>query len=178
LERQAEAMEYYLERIVDVLTGNGYRWYETANFCLGPDRASGRDLRAGHNLAYWLGRDYLGLGIGAVSTVDGERWRNLPSLARYIAWLTTSGDRPPREFEQLDGETRAWERVMLALRLDEAVELTGSEEVVERESLARLAELGLVESWRGDARDAVAVRLTRRGRLLGDAVTAELLTAR
>ena len=54
----------------------GYRWYETANFC--------RDgVAARHNLAYWLGQDYLGLGIGAVSTVGGVRWRNRPSLAGY-----------------------------------------------------------------------------------------------
>ena len=39
LERQAEAMEGYFETVVDTLTGAGYRWYETANFCLEPDRA-------------------------------------------------------------------------------------------------------------------------------------------
>src|SRR5438876_1090703 len=50
LERQAEAMETYFEQVVDTLTGAGYRWYETANFCLAPDRAGGRDLRARHNL--------------------------------------------------------------------------------------------------------------------------------
>ena len=50
-------------------------------------RAGGRDLRARHNLGYWRGRDYLGVGIGAVSTVGGMRWRNLPSLARYLGAL-------------------------------------------------------------------------------------------
>src|SRR5436309_8862845 len=68
LARQAEAMEGYYELVIERLTDAGYRWYETANFCLGPARAAGRDLRARHNLAYWLARDYLGLGIGAVST--------------------------------------------------------------------------------------------------------------
>ena len=43
-----------------------------------------RDLRSRHNLAYWLGRDYLGLGIGAVSTIRGNRWRNTPRLAAYV----------------------------------------------------------------------------------------------
>ena len=51
LERQAEAMEGYFERVVERLTGAGYRWYETANFCRAADRAGGRDLRARHNLA-------------------------------------------------------------------------------------------------------------------------------
>ena len=48
LERQAEAMEDYFERVVETLTGAGYRWYETANFC----RRDHRDLRARHNLGY------------------------------------------------------------------------------------------------------------------------------
>src|SRR2546425_11719285 len=60
LARQAEAMESYFELVVERLTGAGYRWYETANFC----RASERDLRSRHNLAYWLGRDYLRPGVG------------------------------------------------------------------------------------------------------------------
>src|SRR5207237_7030223 len=60
LARQAEAMEGYFELVVERLTGAGYRWYETANFC----RAGARDLRAQHHLAYWLGRDYLGLRLG------------------------------------------------------------------------------------------------------------------
>ncbi|MFL5912125.1 MAG: radical SAM family heme chaperone HemW [Gaiellaceae bacterium] len=75
LARQAEAMEDYFERVVSTLTGAGYRWYETANFCRG-------DLRARHNLGYWLGHDYLGLGVGAVSTVAGVRHRYTPKLAR------------------------------------------------------------------------------------------------
>ena len=149
LERQAVAMEAYLERVVEFLVGNGYRWYETANFCLEPERAQGRDLRARHNLAYWLGRDYLGLGIGAVSTVGGLRWRNGPSLARYTGALA-AGARPPREAEELDELTRAWERAMLGLRLDEELPLGDLEGVLEQAALARLAELGLLEhSGRG-----------------------------
>src|SRR5206468_8196780 len=93
LTRQAEAMESYFELVVERLTAAGYRWYETANFCRTPDRADGRDLRARHNLAYWLGRDYLGLGIGAVSTIEGRRWRNTPRLPTYITALA-DGRRP------------------------------------------------------------------------------------
>jgi oxygen-independent coproporphyrinogen III oxidase len=63
LARQADALEGYFERIVERLSTAGYRWYETANFCRPPETAGGRDLRAQHNLAYWHGRDYLGVGI-------------------------------------------------------------------------------------------------------------------
>ena len=96
LSRQAESMETYFERVVETLTAAGYRWYETANFCLGPDRADGRDLRARHNLGYWLGRDYLGIGLGAVSTIEGVRRRNSPRLAAYMSALAAGHHRPGR----------------------------------------------------------------------------------
>jgi oxygen-independent coproporphyrinogen-3 oxidase len=165
LERQADAMEDYFERVVDSLTGAGYRWYETANFC----RLDGsRDLRSRHNLAYWLGRDYLGLGIGAVSTVAGRRWRNAPSLPRYVAALGR-GERPQRELERLDPDTQARERLLLGLRLDEPLPTAGLDLAIDREALTTLEHGGLV------ARGAGTLTLTRRGRFLGGGVTAELL---
>ena len=168
LERQADAMEGYFEQVVERLTGAGYRWYETANFCRAPERAGGRDLRSRHNLAYWEGRDYLGLGIGAVSTVGDARWRNGPRLAAYVEALAARL-RPPREHEPLDAEVRGRERVMLGLRLDEPLRLAGLERALDDAALRRLSDLGLVR------RDAGAVALTRRGRFLGGRVTAELL---
>ncbi len=165
LERQAEAMEDYFERVVERLTGAGYRWYETANFC----RAGERDLRSRHNLAYWLGRDYLGLGLGAVSTVAGTRWRTTPRLAAYLEALGR-GELPPRELEPLDDEVRRRERLMLGLRLDEPLALGGVEEAIDPGALERLERLG--PRARGDG---ATLTLTRRGRFLGGAVTAELL---
>jgi putative oxygen-independent coproporphyrinogen III oxidase len=172
LERQADAMEGYFEQVVDTLTAAGYRWYETANFCLEGDRASGRDLRARHNLGYWLGHDYLGLGIGAVSTVDGARRRNLPGLARYVGALT-AGDPPSHELEPIDAATHAREVLLLGLRLDEPLVLADVADAVDRDALERLADSGLVEvtaNGRGPE-----LRLTPRGRFLGGAVTAELM---
>ena len=169
LERQAEAMEDYFERVVGQLTAAGYRWYETANFCRTPDEAGGRDLRAHHNLAYWEGRGYLGLGIGAVSTVDGERWRNTPRLPAYVAALR-DGLAPTRELETIDEATRVREQVMLGLRLDEPLTLAGLEHALDDGALRRLTGLGLVR------RDERTIALTRRGRFLGGGVTADLLT--
>jgi oxygen-independent coproporphyrinogen-3 oxidase len=178
LQRQAEAMEGYFEQVVKTLTGAGYRWYETANFCRdgndagdgddAGDSDGGRELRARHNLGIWRGHDYLGVGIGAVSTLAGERRRNLPSLGRYVAALR-AGESPPREVEPLDEETRAVEALMLGLRLDESLPLAGVASVVDQDALARLVERCLVERADG------AIRLTPRGRLLGGGVTAELL---
>lgn len=168
LARQAEAMEAYFEDVVELLTEAGYRWYETANFCLRPELAGGRDLRATHNLAYWLGRDYLGLGIGAVSTVGDRRWRNAPSLGGYLAALRR-GERPAREVERLDEDVRRRERLLLGLRLDEPVPLAGIEAALDPGALARLEGLGLAEQRENE------LALTRRGRFLGGAVTADLL---
>ncbi len=172
LLEQAEAMEGYFERVVDALTSAGYRWYETANFCREASLVGGRDLRAHHNLAYWTGRDYLGVGMGAVSTVAGTRWTNAPGLGRYVA-AALAGERPPREVERLDGETQERERLLLGLRLDEPLPVAFVENVLEPDAAERLAALGLVElhaNGRGSK-----LRLTRRGRFLGGGVTAELV---
>jgi len=156
LARQAEAMEDYFERVVAALTAAGYRWYETANFCRG-------DRRSLHNLGYWLGHDYLGVGVGAVSTIGGERRRNTPKLARYLAGAYD------REIEELDDLTRARERVMLGLRLDDPLPLAGLEHALDPAGLARVERLGL--AWH----DRDALSLTERGRYLGGGVTADLL---
>jgi len=169
LERQAESMESYFEHVVETLIAAGYRWYETANFCRTPARdTAGRDLRARHNLGYWLGRDYLGVGVGAVSTIENRRWRNGPSLRRYVEALEAGG-RPPRELEELSEDTRAAERVMLGLRLDEPLSVDGLQGSLDDLELDRLADGGLVVR-RGDL-----LALTPRGRFLGGGVTARLL---
>jgi oxygen-independent coproporphyrinogen-3 oxidase len=154
-------MESYLELVVESLEAAGYRWYETANFC--------RDDRlARHNLAYWEGRDYLGLGVGAVSTVDGRRWQDRPQLHAYIARLA-DGAPPGREIEELDPATLERERLMLGLRLDRPLPLAGVKGALDDRGVERMQRLGLVKLENG------TIALTRRGRLLGTGVTVELL---
>jgi oxygen-independent coproporphyrinogen III oxidase len=87
LVRQAELLEDHYEHVIGRLQAAGFRWYETANFCRD-------DRRAQHNLAYWTGRDYLGIGIGAVSTLGLERRTNRPSLAAFVDALER-GEAPP-----------------------------------------------------------------------------------
>jgi oxygen-independent coproporphyrinogen-3 oxidase len=166
LERQADAMESYFELVVERLTGAGYRWYETANFC----RSSELDLRSRHNLAYWLGRDYVGLGVGAVSTVAGRRWRNTARLAGYMEALERETP-PERAVEPLSHDVRRRERLMLGLRLDEPLVLGELATVLDERAVSRLELLGLVRS---DS-DRQTLALTPRGRFLGGGVTADLL---
>ena len=177
LTRQAESMEGYFELVVDTLVGAGYRWYETSNFCATGDRAGGRDLRAHHNLGVWHGEDYLGVGVGAVSTIGGVRRRNGPSVARYVAAFAGAdapGDAPHTD-ETLDGRTSRRERIMLGLRLDDPLIIDGLEAELDGAALDRMIDGGLVERHELDGQ--AAITLTRRGRFLGGGVTAELLAA-
>ena len=159
-------MEDYFERVVETLTGAGYRWYETANFCRTGD---GRDLRARHNLGYWLGHDYLGVGIGAVSTVGGLRWRNAPEPAALPrrAPAPASG-RSASSSSSTPGRPRA----------SASCSGCGS---TSRSSSRGSTRRSTRTRWRGSSGrprsrpTAATLELTRRGRFLGGGVTAELL---
>src|SRR5206468_1334102 len=83
------------------------------------------------DLIYWLAHDYLGVGVGAVSTIENRRWRNAPSVRGYVAALA-AGLPPPRELEELSAEVRETERVMLGLRLDEPVRVTAGSAQLDR----------------------------------------------
>jgi putative oxygen-independent coproporphyrinogen III oxidase len=148
-------------RIVEGLEAAGYSWYETANFA-----RPGHECR--HSLAYWGAADYLGLGVGAVSTVDGRRWRNAPGTGGYIAALRR-GEAPPRTEEILDPATLRRERWMLGTRLGRPLDLAWAGPPDRPEALARLGELGLVRA------DEAELVLTRRGRFVQNAVLHELM---
>lgn len=166
LARQgAEVDEDFTENayhtIVEHLEAGGYRWYETANFAL-----PGHECR--HNLAYWGAADYLGVGIGAVSTVGGLRWRNAPDFAGYVA-AVADGRRPRRSEEHLDADTRRRERWMLALRRDEAMSLHWAGPPDHPDEIGHLASIGLLRC------DGDTLRLTREGRFLQNAVLGKLM---
>jgi oxygen-independent coproporphyrinogen-3 oxidase len=161
LARQAELLEDHYEHVISRLVAAGYRWYETANFCRD-------DLRARHNLAYWTGRDYLGIGIGAVSTLGLERRTNRPSLAGFVDALEQGGQ-PPRSIEQLSAADRARERLMLGLRLDEPLAIADLHDAIDPDGLARMTSLGLIEPA-GDT-----LTLTYRGRLLANDVVSSVI---
>jgi oxygen-independent coproporphyrinogen-3 oxidase len=161
LARQSELLEEHYERVIDRLEGAGYRWYESANFA-----RPGRESR--HNMAYWLGRDYLGIGVGAVSTVGAERRVNAPRLAAYLAAIG-AGEPAPAKIEDLPATTRQRERLMLGLRLADGVERADVDEAIDPAALALLVAHAVVVERRG------RIVLERRGRLLVNDVVARLL---
>ncbi len=100
---------------VERLLAAGYVHYEIANFAL-----PGRESR--HNLNYWTGGEYLGLGAGAASYLAGERRVNAGDVAAYSA-LLAAGRSPVESSERLDPEKRAREALMLGLRMTAGVDL-------------------------------------------------------
>ncbi|MGI9657281.1 MAG: radical SAM family heme chaperone HemW [Gaiellaceae bacterium] len=167
LQRQANGLEHYMEQVTQTLQENGYSWYETANFSR-EESDGGRDLRSRHNLGYWLAHDYVGIGVGAVSTVAQQRWTNQPGLARYLA-AAGVGELPPSTEERIAPAVRLWEQAMMGLRLEDGVETRLVEPVLDPDGFERMTAGQLV------ACEGERMRLTRRGRMLGGAVTLELL---
>jgi len=95
------------------LAAAGYHHYEVSNWAR-PGHESA------HNLGYWNRQDYLGLGAGAASTIDGIRWSNHSALERYICDASTTGHAVASE-ERLSADEQRLEHVMLGLRLARGV---------------------------------------------------------
>jgi putative oxygen-independent coproporphyrinogen III oxidase len=152
------------ELIDDRLSAAGLRWYEVSNW------AASEPAVCRHNLGYWLDGDWWGLGPGAHSHLAGVRWWNVKHPARYGA-LLAEGASPEAGREVLAESERHMERVMLQLRLATGLplELLDGEG---RAAAARAGEDGLLDPTALATGRAV---LTRRGRLLADAVIGSLL---
>jgi oxygen-independent coproporphyrinogen-3 oxidase len=154
------------------LAAAGYEQYEISNWAKPGHRCR-------HNLTYWHAEPYLGLGAGAHSYVDGCRLANERRPGRYIELVDESADAKSdpwalphvESFEAPDAEREMSDAIILGLRLTEGVSLDTlgrrfGVNVGDRfgEEITKLTGLGLLESVDG------RVRLTERGRLLGNEV--------
>ncbi|GAA3960832.1 radical SAM family heme chaperone HemW [Actinoplanes auranticolor] len=146
------------------LGGAGFSWYEVSNWATTPD------ARCRHNLLYWTGGDWWGLGPGAHSHVGGVRWWNVKHPAAY-AKRVEAGLSPGQGREILTDEDRHVEDVMLRVRLREGLPLTALDASGLTGAVRALAD-GLLDPA---AYEAGRVVLTLRGRLLADAVIRDLL---
>jgi len=148
----------------EALEKAGLSWYEVSNWARGPEAV------CRHNLGYWTGGDWWGVGPGAHSHLAGTRWWNVKHPARYAA-LLGAGSSPEAGREELTAAERAMERVMLRLRLASGLPLSLLD-AGGRVAAARAAGDGVLDPVALDQGRAV---LTRRGRLLADAVVHQLL---
>jgi oxygen-independent coproporphyrinogen-3 oxidase len=145
----------FFETAMDRLGDAGFLQYEISNYA-----PPGRECL--HNLAYWEGRDYLGLGPSAFSTVGERRWQNIPDTEGYIARIGAGGH-AESFVEAVPPELRDAERIAFGLRTRFGVEaaLLGRH----REAVAGFARMGLMEPLLGSRWG-----LTRRGRMVADSV--------
>jgi len=146
------------------LAAAGYSWYEVSNWARTPHDA------CRHNLGYWRGDDWWGIGPGAHSHVGGVRWWNVKHPAAHAARVA-QGESPAAGRELLDEPTRRLERVMLATRVAEGLPLPELGPAAAPEIAALVAD-GLAE---GRAALDGRLVLTLRGRLLADGVVQRLL---
>ena len=147
-----------------MLSEAGYGWYEVSNW------ARGDEHHSRHNLAYWQGHDWWGVGPGAHSHVGGVRWWNVKHPAAYAERMA-AGDSPAAGREELDETTRGIERILLLTRIRDGLR-TDDLPPAARTAVAGLIADGLVE---GAAAVRGSIILTLRGRLLADAVVRRLV---
>jgi oxygen-independent coproporphyrinogen-3 oxidase len=142
------------ELTMTLLQSSGYRQYEISNY-------ANPGYECLHNLAYWQGRDYLGLGPSAFSTIGERRWQNTPDTSRYIEQLRT-GDEPIHFKEKITGQIRKAEAIAFGLRT--SIGVPESAMAGWSDELDALRCEGYLEEENSH------LRLTAKGRMVADAI--------
>lgn len=167
-EEDDQAAKYELAD--DMFTAAGLGWYEVSNWARTP-----ADV-CQHNLAYWRNDDWWGIGPGAHSHIGGLRWWNVKHPRAYDNRLS-AGVSPAAGRELIEPDSAQLERVMLGVRLREGLPVSALSTAA-RGRVASLVADGLVDGrallGRSPEVDGARVLLTRRGRLLADAVVRDL----
>jgi oxygen-independent coproporphyrinogen-3 oxidase len=146
----------FFELAMEEFEAAGYGQYEISNYA-----RAGRECL--HNLGYWRGEDYAGLGPSAVSTRSGWRRKNVADTSAYTRRVLSGEDRF-ESLERLDEETLRAEKVSLGLRTREGVET----DLLDGLKIRQLESGGLVKVQEG------RTALTREGRLVADGIALEL----
>lgn len=154
-DEDRDADQFYLA--LDFLEEHGYHHYEISNYAQ-------PGCESHHNRAYWFGADYLGLGPGAVTTLNGQRWKTLPDTAPYMK-ATHAGLDTRTDIEVLTEEDKRLEALALQMRTREGapVSLIDTPNPVES-----LTQQGLLIEKDG------RLHLTRNGKALADPIAAAL----
>jgi oxygen-independent coproporphyrinogen III oxidase len=159
LRQNTDADASFFETAMSILEDAGYEHYEISNYA----RPGFASL---HNRAYWLGKDHLGIGPSAFSTVGMQRWQNVCDYRSY-ADRVLSGQSLKGFSENLTNEMKRSERIALSLRMREGI--AGSELRHLGQEASELFALGLLRKSNGN------FVLTRKGKSLADSVAEALL---
>jgi len=162
---ELEMMHYARQR----LSAADLQPYEISNFA-----QPGQECH--HNLMYWKGGNYIGLGPSAASHVSGHRWRNRPHLGEWEEHIDRR-QLPAVDIEILSPLQRCGELAMLMLRLDDGLNFndftarTGEDaRSLYVDQISRLTKLGLIEI------DQSRIRLSHKGLNVADGVAAEFVS--
>jgi oxygen-independent coproporphyrinogen III oxidase len=161
VESPQELGREMFELCLDRLASAGYRHYEISNFA-----RPGHESR--HNLNYWTDGEYIGLGVGAASHLDGERWTNVDKLKDYCE-KASAGEPPRAESERLDGKAKLGEKVLLNFRRIDGFDLDDETERAFAAELEGLEKRGLIR------RSGRRAQLTREGVFLANQVAMEFV---
>jgi len=151
--------------IKDTLEASGFHQYEVSNFAK-------KDRACAHNINYWQGGNYIGLGIGAHSHLNGRRWWNISNLTDYIDKM--SQGLPVEEgYEQLTDKERQLEKFLFGLRMNEGIDLSSlSDEILEgprSEKFQTFVREGFL------LREGSRVKASDKGRLVLDELSSQLI---
>lgn len=163
---ETEAEMY--EATIDLLATAGFEHYEISNFAR-------PGARCRHNLTYWNNLPHVAIGPSAAGLLDEQRYRNVPDTAEYVRAVAAGRD-PASERERLDAGARTRETAVLGLRLVDGLERAAFRERfgsdpcdLFADAIARHTADGLMVA------DEQAVRLTRRGLLVADAILVDFV---
>src|SRR5262249_15907902 len=149
----------FFEITIAILEEAGYEHYEISNYAR-------PGFESVHNRAYWRGKDYLGIGPSAVSTIGRKRWQNVCNYRTYIERLF-SGQSPHESTENLTDEMKRTERIALALRTRDGISASELKDFAQQTD--EIIRLQLLAQSNGN------FVLTRRGKALADSVAEALL---
>ena len=169
-----DSLTEFITYTTDFLENSGYRQYEISNY-------SKKGFECAHNMLYWRGESYLGLGAGAHSHLAktdsnqwGERWANLRDPALYMKSVQ-EGEKPLDFKEVLQRDEAVQDNVLMGLRLNEGIDLIELEKkfhlTANKDKIGRLIDDGFLES------SASSLRLTKKGNLLSNAVILRFVEA-
>jgi oxygen-independent coproporphyrinogen-3 oxidase len=160
----AEEHARMYESAIEILTrAAGYEHYEISNFAK-------PGLASRHNLIYWHNQEYLGLGPGAFTYLNGVRSQWAPDLVRYF-WKYEAKDWKNDSEDKLSEEEQETETLVTGLRLCEGIDPTSFPKIYPalEDRSKSLFDEGLLETFQGN------VRLTSRGKFLSEDVFSFLL---
>ncbi len=150
-----EAAEQYLY-MCKAFAKNGYNHYEISNFAR-------KNAESRHNMKYWVGEDYLGIGPAAHSCVDGKRFYYPRDLAGFIKNSQTVPDG--------EGGDKS-EQLMLGLRLSKGVDLS---QIFGEIPQSKIEKIHLLEKAGYIKADLPRISLTDSGMLISNSIISELL---